>query len=172
VQLDPRRLASYGVTVSQISDQLAANNANAGGGFYSQGGQFYYVRGLGQVRSLEDIGNIVVATHSGTPIYIKDIGTVAIGYAPRLGQFGYMDQNDAVEGVVLMRTGEQAQVVLKRVEEMTKTINASVLPPDVKVVPYYDRTSLIEETTRTVEKNLVRGMVIVFVILALFLFQG
>src|SRR5580765_9100495 len=111
VQLDPRRLAAYGVSVTQISSQLAANNANAGGGFYAQGSQFYYVRGLGQVKTLEDIGNIVVTTHNGIPIYIKDVGTVAIDHAPRLGQFGYMKQDDAVEGVVLMRTGEQAQVV-------------------------------------------------------------
>ena len=171
VQLDPRRLAAYGVTVPQISGQLAANNANAGGGFYSQGSQFYYVRGLGQVKTLEDIGNIVVTTHNGIPIYIKDVGTVAIDHAPRLGQFGYMKQDDAVEGVVLMRTGEQAQVVLKKVEALTETINASMLPPDVKVVPYYDRTSLIEETTKTVEANLLRGMLLVLIILGLFLFS-
>jgi cobalt-zinc-cadmium resistance protein CzcA len=171
VQIDPRRLASYGVTVPQISAQLAANNANAGGGFYSQGSQFYYVRGLGQVKTLEDIGNIVIATRNGVPVCVKDIGTVVIDHAPRLGQFGYMDQNDAVEGVILMRTGEQAQVVLKKVEEMTDTLNKSVLPPDVRIVPYYDRTSLIQETTETVENNLLRGMVIVFVILALFLFS-
>src|SRR5947207_163881 len=72
VQLDPNKLSSYGVSVSQIVSQLAANNANAGGGFYSQGGQFIYVRGLGQVRSLEDIGNIVAATHNGIPVYVKD----------------------------------------------------------------------------------------------------
>ena len=107
----------------QIVDQLAANNANAGGGFYSQGGQFYYVRGLGQVRDLEDIGNIVVATHDGIPVYVKDVAQVAIDHAPRLGQFGYMRQDDAVEGVILMRVGEQAQVVLKKVEAMTDALN-------------------------------------------------
>ena len=171
VQLDPNKLASYGVSVSQIVDQLAANNANAGGGFYSQGGQFFYVRGLGQVRSLEDIGNIVAATHNGIPVYVKDVATVAIDHAPRLGQFGYMRQDDAVEGVILMRVGEQAQVVLKKVEALTETLNKTVLPPDVKIVPYYDRTDLIAETTKTVEANLVRGMLIVLVILVLFLFN-
>jgi len=171
VQLDPNKLASYGVSTAQIVAQLGANNANAGGGFYSQGGQFYYVRGLGQVRSLEDIGNIVVATHSGIPVYVKDVARLAIDHAPRLGQFGYMRQNDAVEGVVLMRAGEQAQVILKRVEAMTDTLNKTILPPDVKIVPYYDRTTLIEETTRTVENNLLRGMVIVLVILGIFLFS-
>jgi cobalt-zinc-cadmium resistance protein CzcA len=171
VQVDPRKLFSFGVTVAQVLQQLGANNANAGGGFYSQGGQFYYVRGLGQVRSLRDIGNIVVATHNGIPTYIRDIGTVTLDHAPRLGEFGFMDQNDAVEGVILMLAGEQAQVVLKKVEQMTATLNQTVLPPDVKIVPFYDRTSLIEETTRTVERNLVRGMVIVLVILGLMLFS-
>lgn len=171
VQLDPKRLFAYGVTVPQITQQLASNNANAGGGFYSQGGQFFYIRGLGQVKSLEDIGNIVVATHNGIPTYIRDVGTVAIDHAPRLGQFGYMKQNDAVEGVILMQAGEQAQVVLKKVEALTDTLNKTVLPPDVKIVPYYDRTSLIEETTKTVEANLLRGMLIVLVILGLFLFS-
>ena len=171
VQLDPNKLSSYGVNVSQIVSQLAANNANAGGGFYSQGGQFIYVRGLGQVKNLDDIGNIVVATHAGIPVYVKDVATVAIDHAPRLGQFGYMHDNDAVEGVILMRVGEQAQVVLKKVEEVTNTLNKTVLPPDVKIVPYYDRTDLIQETTRTVEKNLVRGMLIVLVILGIFLFS-
>ena len=171
VLLDPAKLFAYGVSVPQITDQLAANNANAGGGFYSQGGQFYYVRGLGLVKDLADIGNIVVSTHNGIPVYVKDLAQVTIGHAPRLGQFGYMRQDDAVEGVVLMRVGEQAQVVLKKVEAMTDTLNRSVLPPDVKIVPYYDRTDLIHETTRTVERNLVRGMIIVFVILALFLFS-
>ncbi len=171
VLLDPSRLFSYGVTVQQINDQLAANNANAGGGFYSQGGQFYYVRGLGLVRSLDDIGNIVVATRNGIPVYIKDVAKVEIGHAPRLGQFGYMRQPDAVEGVVLMRTGEQAQNVLKDVQAMTDTLNRTALPPDVKIVPYYDRTDLVHETTRTVERNLVRGMVLVLVVLGLLLFS-
>ena len=171
VLLDPHRLMSFGVTVPQVVNQLSANNANAGGGFYPQGGQFYYVRGLGLIRSLDDIGNVVVASHAGTPVMIHDVGTVALGAAPRLGQFGYMKQNDAVEGVILMRVGEQAQVVLKKVEEMTAMLNKSVLPPDVKIVPYYDRTGLIEETTRTVERNLLRGMVLVLVVLGIFLFS-
>jgi heavy metal efflux system protein len=171
VQIDPNRLMSYGVTVPQIAQQLSSNNSNSGGGFYSQGGQFYYVRGLGQVKSLDDIGNVVVATHNGIPVWIKDLGKVAIGSAPRLGQFGFMRQNDAVEGVILMRVGEQAQVILKKVEELTETLNRTVLPPDVKIVPYYDRTELIQETTTTVERNLLRGMLLVLVILGLFLFS-
>jgi cobalt-zinc-cadmium resistance protein CzcA len=171
VLLDPNKLFAYGVNVPQIFQQLGNNNANAGGGFYSQGGQFYYIRGLGLVRNLEDIGNIVIQEKNGIPVLVKDLAKVQIGYAPRLGQFGYMKQDEAVEGVILMRVGEQAQVVLQRVEAMTKDLNEHVLPPDVKIVPYYDRQGLIEETEHTVEANLLRGMLLVLVILGLFLFS-
>ena len=171
VLLNPNRLFSYGVTVPQVFQQLSVNNSNAGGGFYSQGGQFYYVRGLGLAKTTEDIGNIVVSTNSGIPTYVKDVAKVEIGSAVRLGQFGYMNQDDAVEGVILMRVGEQAQVVLKRVEDLTKELNEHVLPPDIKIVPYYDRSSLVDETTQTVERNLLRGMLLVLIILGLFLFN-
>ena len=172
VLLDPNKLFAYGVTVPTVTQQLGNNNANAGGGFYSQGGQFYYIRGLGLVRNKEDIGNIVLQEKNGIPIYVKDIAQVEIGYAPRLGQFGFNKQDEAVEGVILMRVGEQAQVILKRVEAMTNELNEHVLPPDVKVVPYYDRSGLIDETTKTVEANLLRGMVLVLVILGIFLFSA
>ena len=171
VLLDPNKLFAYGVSVPQIFQQLGNNNANSGGGFYSQGGQFYYIRGLGLVRDTADIGNIIVQEKNGIPVRVKDLAQVDIGYAPRLGQFGYMKQNEAVEGVILMRVGEQAQVILKRVEAMTRELNEHVLPPDVKVVPFYDRQSLIEETTKTVEANLLRGMLLVLVILGIFLFS-
>jgi cobalt-zinc-cadmium resistance protein CzcA len=171
VLLDPNKLFSYGVSVPQLSQQLSSNNANAGGGFYSQGGQFYYIRGLGLVRNTEDIGNVVVSEKGGIPVYVHDLAQVTIGHAPRLGQFGFMRQPDAVEGVILMRVGEQAQVILRRVEAMTKDLNEHVLPPDVKIKPFYDRQGLIEETTRTVEANLLRGMLLVLVILGLFLFS-
>jgi cobalt-zinc-cadmium resistance protein CzcA len=171
VLLDPVKLFARGVTVPQVLQQLGSNNANAGGGFYTQGGQFYYVRGLGLVKTPDDIANIVVASHNGIPTYVRDIATVEIGHAPRLGQFGFMKQDDAVEGVILMRTGEQPQIILDKVEQVTNDLNERVLPPDVKVVPFYDRHYLLGETTKTVERNLLRGMVLVLIILGLFLFS-
>jgi cobalt-zinc-cadmium resistance protein CzcA len=171
VLLDPNRLAGAGLSVAQVGTALGANNANAGGGFYSQGGQFYYVRGLGRLVTTDDIGNVVVAVKNGTPLLVKDIGQVVIGAAPRLGQFGFNDQNDAVEGVIVMRTGEQAQTVLKQVEAKTAELNKSVLPKDVKVVPFYDRSELISLTTSTVEGNLLRGIILVVVILIFFLYD-
>jgi cobalt-zinc-cadmium resistance protein CzcA len=171
VLIDPTKLAGAGLSIDDLTGALAANNSNGGGGFISEGGQFFYIRGLGRVATLEDIGDIVIAVKNSVPVLIKDIGKVEIGYAPRLGQFGYNKQNDAVEGIILMRTGEQAQVVLKRVEAKTKELNEHILPKDVKVVPYYDRSDLIALTTRTVADNLVRGIVLVVIILIFFLYD-
>ena len=170
VVIDPTKLAGAGLTVPGVATSLAANNDNAGGGFYSEGGQFYYVRGLGRVVTPQDIGNIVLAVKDGTPVLVKDVAQVVIGYAPRLGQFGYDSANDAVEGVILMRTGEQAQTVLKRVEAATTQLNRT-LPRDVHIEAFYDRSDLIALTTRTVEDNLLRGIVLVVVVLVFFLYD-
>src|ERR1700680_996433 len=171
VLLDPVRVASVGLSVSQVESALTANNDNSGGGFYSQGGQFYYVRGLGRLTTLEDIGNVVLAVHDGIPVLVKDVGRVVIGIAPRLGEFGFQNQDDAVEGVILLRTGEKTQDVLKRVEAKTKELNDQILPKDVKVLPFYDRSNLVALTTQTVERNLLRGMLLVVVILIFFLYD-
>lgn len=100
VLLDPTKLAAAGLAVQDVADALSSNNSNAGGGFISEGGQFFYVRGLGRVVTLEDIGNITLTLKNGTPVLVKNVATVEIGHAPRLGQFGYRNQNDAVEGII------------------------------------------------------------------------
>ena len=129
------------------------------------------MRGLGRVVTLEDIGNIVLAVKNRVPILVKDVAKVEIGHAPRLGQFGFNQTDDAVEGIILMRRGEQAQVVLKRVEAKTRELNEQVLPKDVKVVPYYDRSDLVALTTRTVADNLIRGILLVVLVLIFFLYD-
>jgi cobalt-zinc-cadmium resistance protein CzcA len=169
VLLDPARLYGYHITVPQVVQQLSANNANAGGGFYSQGGQFYYVRGLGLLRDTADIGNVIVGAQNGVPVRVRDIGDVTIGHAPRLGEFGFNKTDDAVEGVILMLRGDQTQNVLKGVEARTKDLNEHILPPDIKVRPFYDRSDLVRLTTDTVEDNLLRGMVLVLIVLIFFL---
>jgi heavy metal efflux system protein len=169
VLLDPVKLYNYHMPVVQVLNALTANNSNTGGGFYSQGGQFYYVRGLGLVKSTEDIGLVVVGSSSGVPIRVRDVGHVVIGHAPRLGMFGFQKNDDAVEGVILMRRGEQTQTVLEGVEKKTEQLNRGVLPPDVKIRPFYDRSDLVRVTTDTVEWNLIRGMVLVLLVLVFFL---
>ncbi len=173
VLLDPVKLFNYHLPVVQVLNALTANNANTGGGFYSQGGQFYYVRGLGLIKNTDDIGEVVVGSSNGVPVRVKDIGRVVIGNSPRLGIFGFQDKskinNDAVEGVILMRRGEQTQNVLKGVEKKTVELNRDILPPDVKVRPFYDRSDLVRVTTDTVEWNLLRGMALVLIVLIFFL---
>ena len=169
VLLDPAKLYAYHITVPTVVQQLSVNNSNAGGGFYSQGGQFYYVRGLGLIRDTNDVGNVVVGSQNGVPVRIRDIGDVTIGHAPRLGEFGFNKTNDAVEGVIMMRRGEQTQDVLKGVEAKTRQLNEQILPPDVRVRPYYDRSDLVQLTIDTVEHNMVMGMILVLLVLMAFL---
>src|ERR1700691_4444238 len=169
VLLDPARLYAYHVTVPTVLQQLSVNNSNAGGGFYSQGGQFYYVRGLGLVRDTRDIGDVIVGAQNGVPVRIRDIGEVTIGSAPRLGEFGFNKKDDAVEGVIMMRRGEQTQNVLKGVEAKTQQLNEHILPADVKVRPYYDRSDLVQLTIDTVEHNMLLGMALVLIVLMGFL---
>ena len=169
VLLDPARLYGYHITVPTVIQQLSLNNANTGGGFYSQGEQFYYVRGLGLIRNEADIGSVIIGAQNGVPVHVRDVGDVVIGHAPRLGQFGFNKNDDAVEGVIMMLRGEQTQNVLKGVEEKTKELNEHILPPDVKVRPYYDRSDLVRLTISTVEDNLLLGMTLVLIVLVFFL---
>ncbi|HET9753598.1 MAG TPA: efflux RND transporter permease subunit, partial [Myxococcales bacterium] len=169
VILDPDRLNTYKIGVQDVVDALGNDNLNAGGGFYQLGGQFYYVRGLGRLTDLTDIGEVVVATHKGVPIRVRNLGEVAIGHAPRLGKFGFMKNDDAVEGVILLRSGEAAQTVLARVQQLTRELNEHLLPKDVRIRPFYDRSDLVHLTTRTVERNLFIGVLLVTLILVLFL---
>jgi cobalt-zinc-cadmium resistance protein CzcA len=169
VLLDPAKIYNYHIPVPQVINALAANNANAGGGFYTQGSQFFYVRGLGLVTKTEDIGNIVVGNNNGIPVRIRDVGEVTIGNAPRLGEFGFQKNDDSVEGVILMLRGEQTQNVLSGVEKKTEELNNGVLPSDVKVRPYYDRSDLMRLTIDTVEHNMLVGMTLVLIVLIFFL---
>lgn len=169
VLLDPARLYGYHITVPQVIQQLSVNNANTGGGFYPQGGQFYYVRGLGLIKDVQDIGSVVIGSQNGVPVRVRDVSEVTIGHAPRLGQFGFNKTDDAVEGVIMMLRGDQTQNVLKGVEAKTKELNEHILPPDVKVVPYYDRSDLVRLTIRTVEENMLLGMTLVLIVLIFFL---
>src|SRR5579862_5790790 len=169
VLLDPAKIYSYHMALPQVLAALTANNANAGGGFYSQGQQFFYVRGLGLVTNTADIGNIVVGNNNGVPVRIRDVGQVTIGNAPRLGEFGFEGNDDSVEGVILMLRGEQTQNVLAGVEKKTDELNNGILPPDVKVRPYYDRSDLVRLTIDTVEHNMLVGMTLVLIVLIFFL---
>ncbi len=177
VLIDPAKLKSYGVMLKQVFDALSNGNRNAGGSYIEHGPEIYIVRGLGYVRNTEDIAAIAVDTRSGTPIRIGDLGQVVIGERLRLGRVGkaapgQSDQDDAVEGIVLARKGENALDVLERVRAEVDEINGGALPAGVHMVPYYDRTELIHRTLHTVRKNMAEGIALVLLVLILFLGLG
>jgi heavy metal efflux system protein len=168
VRLDPVKLKQYGLTFKQVFDALAASNANAGGSYITQGDYAYMVRGLGLLRSTTDIDNVVVAAHDGTPVRVKDIGYAAIGHGIRLGMLGRDHRDDLVQGIVLMRKGENASVVLQRVKAKLAELH-DILPAGVTLNTYYDRSHLVNATVHTVEENLVAGAMLVSLILIVFL---
>lgn len=177
VLIDPAKLRSYGITLKQVFDALSNGNQNAGGSYIEHGPELYIVRGLGFVQSLSDIRDISVDTRSGTPIRIGDLGQVQIGNQIRLGRVGKIirgqpDQDDVAMGIVIMRRGENALEVLKRVRAKIEDINKNYLPPGVKLVPHYDRTDLTQRTLHTARKNMVEGISLVLLVLILFLGLG
>jgi cobalt-zinc-cadmium resistance protein CzcA len=177
VLIDPARLKSYGISLRQVFDALAAGNRNAGGSYIEHGSEMYIVRGLGYVRNTEDIADIAVDTRNGTPIRIRDLGTATIGAQLRLGRVGKVapgeaDQDDIVEGIVIMRKGENALDVLTHVRAKVEDINRRYLPPGVQLVTHYDRTELVQRTLRNVRRNMIEGIGLVLLVLVLFLGIG
>jgi cobalt-zinc-cadmium resistance protein CzcA len=178
VSLDPDQLVAYGLSIAQVEQQLANNNVNAGGSFVEAGLQQINVRAVGLVRSVHDIANTVIKTVNGTPIRMKDLGTISQGPKIRLGQIGkaihrsdgkVIDDGDVVEGIVLLRKGADADAVLDAIHAKVDQLNHHILPPGVQVVPFLDRSSLVHLTTHTVLHNLTEGIVLVALILFLFL---
>ncbi len=178
VRLDPDKLIDYGLSLSQVEQQLTNNNANGGGSFIEAGEQQINVREVGLVSDIQDIGNTVVTTKAGTPIRIKDLGAVAQGPMIRLGQFGdayhredgkLVDNDDVVEGILCLQKGADAQPVLDAVHSMVDELNTQILPKGVTVHPFIDRSDLLHFTTHTVLHNLTEGIILVVVILLLLL---
>jgi cobalt-zinc-cadmium resistance protein CzcA len=197
VLVDPLKLKSYGITLKSVFDALANGNRNAGGAYIEHGSEIYVVRGLGMVQSLDDIGAIAVTARGGTPVLIRDVGRVSFGPAIRLGRVGKLaardvagrrpawsaatgdsrsrgrqpDEDDVVQGIVLLRKGENALAVLEKVRAEVVEINRQ-LPAGVQLVPHYDRTELIDRTLLTVRKNMGEGIGLVLLVLVVFLGLG
>src|SRR5580692_4560288 len=178
IKLDPEKLVSYGLSISQVEQQVANNNTNGGGSFIEQGAQQINVQSAGLYTNVQDIEDTEVKSQNGAPISIKDIATVAQGPKIRLGQIGrathepdgrIVDNPDTVEGIVLLQKGDDSDPVLQGIHEEVKKLNGGILPPGVKVVPFLDRSKLVAYTVETVERNLTEGMILVAVILFLFL---
>ena len=169
VQPDLQKLRAYKLTLQDLQDAVGRGNANAGGSYMAQGAQQFTIRGIGLLKSADDIGRIVVASRNTTPILVRDVAQVTIGAVPRLGIVGQDDDDDVVTGIVIMRKGENPSVVLKAVKEKIEELNRHILPAGVKIVPFYDRTWLMGKTLSTVFKNLVEGALLVSLVLYLFL---
>jgi len=149
IELDPLKLDEYGLSVGDVADAVGANNKNAGGALLDTGQQSLAVRGVGAIQSMADVENVLVAESEGVPIFVRDLGRVKIGGAPPTGIFGIGESTVGVEGIVLMRRGENPTEVLDGVKEAVEELNASRLPPDVQMVPIYDRAQLVDNTLHT-----------------------
>jgi len=178
VRLDPAKLIAYGLNIAQVENALANNNVNAGGGFIESGLQQINVRAVGLFTSVQDIAATLVKVQNGTPVRVQDIATVTQAPKVRLGQIGkayrradgkVLDDPDVVEGIVLLRKGANADETLVGIHDKVKQLNEHILPPGVTIVPFLDRSQLLEYTTHTVLHNLVEGILLVSLVLFLFL---
>ena len=169
VIIRPESLQSKGITIAQLVTALTNANSNAGGGLLSNGEQGVVIRGVGLLRDVEDIKKVVVAVNNGVAIRIGDVADVAVGNSPRLGMFQFNHNEDSVEGIVLLRRGENASEVLARVRNKVSEINTQVLPPGIKLVPFYDRQVLLDITMDTVKHTLFFGISLVLIVLYIFL---
>ena len=178
VQLDPGKLVSYGLSLGQVEQALAANNTNAGGGFIERGEQALNVRAVGLMQTTDDIAATVVKVQNGTPVRVRDIAVVVQAPKVRLGQLGktirredgtVIDDDDVVEGIVLLRKGAEADATLDALHLKIAQLNNHQLPAGVKIVPHLDRSDLVHYTTHTVLRNLIDGVLLVTLILFLFL---
>lgn len=173
VELSPDKLTEYGVSLNDVVEKIEQNNINAGGSLLSEGSLGYVVRGIGLVSDLDALGDIVVKSSNGIPVYLKDLGELKYGNLERKGVLGYIDDecayDDAVEGIVQMLRGENPSDVLEKVHQAVDELNNGILPKGVEIHPFLDRTNLVNQTLHTVSHTLLVGMLLVIVVLFVFL---
>lgn len=169
IMVNPLLLHKYDITPLEVYNAVSKSNVNVGGDVIEKNGQAYVVRGLGLLTKEEDIENIIVENINGTPIYVKNVAQITESNFPRVGQVGLDDDDDVVEGIVVMRKGENPSEVLERVKAKIDELNNKILPSDVKMVTFYDRDNLMKFCTETVLHNLAEGIVLVTVIVLLFM---
>lgn len=169
IKVNPQKLASYNITPLDVYTAASKSNINVGGDVIVDNSQAYVVRGIGLINNAQEIGNIIVTNINGTPILVKDVAQVEIAALPRLGQVGRDFQNDVVEGIIVMRKGENPSEVIKKVDAKIKYLNEKVLPPDVRINTFYNRDDLIHFATHTVLHNMAEGIIFVTVIVFLFM---
>jgi cobalt-zinc-cadmium resistance protein CzcA len=170
LQVDFNKLVANGLTLPQLLQAVSNSNINVGGNTVNIGPQAAVVRGVGLIRSIDSLASTMVSSNNGTPVLVSDVATVTVGEQPRLGIAGENQDDDIVQGIVLMRRGEQSSLTIARVEALVATINNStILPPGVRIERIYDRQDLIETTTKTVLENMVLGIVLIVILQWIFL---
>ncbi|MBI1357888.1 MAG: CusA/CzcA family heavy metal efflux RND transporter [Acidobacteria bacterium] len=169
VMPDLTKMRALGVNLRQLFEALERGNMNAGGGYIEQGEQQFIIRGVGLLRSIDDIRKVVVAERAGVPVLVEDVAEVGVGHQQRQGIVGMDAKDDIVNGTILMRKGENPSDVLEGVKAKIEELNTSILPKGVRLEPYYDRAWLIDNTLKTVFKNLAEGAFLVSLVLFLFL---
>ncbi|HYT47662.1 MAG TPA: efflux RND transporter permease subunit, partial [Burkholderiales bacterium] len=168
VRAYPERMRAHGVTLPELAEALAKTNINIGGGFLRHGDQELTVRGMGYINSVEDIRRTALKTREGTPVMVGDVAEIVQSNTPRRGAVGWNEQKEAVEGFVLMRRGENPSRVLDGVHQKVAELNGKILPRGMTIEPFYDRTLLVGNTLKTVNKNLLHGFILVVAIAWLF----
>jgi heavy metal efflux system protein len=171
IKINPTELANYDLSPLEVFEAVSKTNINVGGDVIERGSQAYVVRGVGLLESAEDIENILIEVRGTTPILVKHVAEVNVSAKPRLGQVGLQDDDDLVQGIVLMLRGENPGDVIARLKEKIADLNERVLPKDVQIEPFIDRTELVDATVGTVSKNLIEGVLLVSIIVFIFLFN-
>lgn len=171
IKINPTELENYNLSALDVYEAVSKSNVNVGGDVIQRGDQAYVVRGVGLINKVEDIGNILIETKGSSPILVKHVAEVSISAKPRLGQVGLDGDDDVVEGIVVMLRGENPGEVIKRLKDRLTELNERVLPDNVKIIPFIDRTKLVDTTVKTVTKNLVEGIVLVSLIVFIFLYN-
>ncbi len=171
IKVNPAELQNYDLSPLQVYEAVAASNINVGGDVIQKGSQAYVVRGIGLLESIEDIENILIEVKGSTPVRIRQVATVSVSSKPRLGQVGLDDADDVVQGIVIMLRGQNPGEVIARLKEKIDELNERILPPEVRIEPFMDRTKLVDATIHTVVRNMVEGVLLVSLIVFIFLYN-
>lgn len=171
IKVNPAELNNYNLSPLEVYEAVSKSNINVGGDIIQKGSQAYVVRGIGLLESVEDIENILIEVKGGTPIRVKQVATVDVSSKPRLGQVGLDDEDDVVQGIVIMLRGQNPSEVIGHLKEKITELNDRILPENVKIEPFLDRTTLVDSTVHTVMRNLLEGIILVSIVVFVFLFN-
>lgn len=171
IRVNPTELSNYGLTALDVFQAIGKSNINVGGDVIQKGSQAYVVRGVGLLEKTADIENILITNAKGTPVLVKNVANVVVTGKPRLGRVGLNDEDDLVEGIVIMLRGENPSKVIEKLRERIDDLNNRILPKDVKIAPFLDRTELVDKTITTVTHNLIEGILLVSIVVFIFLYN-